>query len=210
MKFNRKLDNWHRLLFTQEFREYANIEKNQEFEIEFEEGSNKITLTMIKNTPELDLDENKDRLNNIIDRIREIPHNDIISKVEEETEDTITVKLEDTDKIYWDKGILKHGKKEIPTEPVTENTTIIEENPVEEEVYTEPKFKSTDVIEFVQVDKIPDEELSKVRFCPYCDLAVEPTSFIKINGKFICSDCIKELKEQLKEDIKARQDKKNK
>ena len=46
-----------------------------------------------------------------------------------------------------------------------------------------------------------DEELTQVDICPYDDNLVEPNSYIKINGKRICTKCINDLKQQLKDEI---------
>ena len=57
------------------------------------------------------------------------------------------------------------------------------------------KFKKTDEISW-------DRPPLKSEVCPYCDREVEPLSTIKINGNYICSSCLLDLKEQLKQDIR--------
>ena len=80
----------------------------------------------------------------------------------------------------------------------------VDNDNVEIEIIPEKKFKRNDTIEFIKIKPIEqqtDEELTQVDICPYDDNLVEPNSYIKINGKRICTNCINDLKQQLKDEI---------
>ena len=87
---------------------------------------------------------------------------------------------------------------------IVSKVTEVDEDTVEVEFVPEKKFKNSDVIEFLKIKPMQqqsDEELSRVDTCPYCDKLVEPNSYIAINGKRICRNCIDDLKQQLKDEI---------
>lgn len=178
MKILRKIDDSYRVLIPQEIRQVLNLTKHQEVELIVDEDNNRIILTPIEKRPvndenEIQLEESEEK-----------------SDIEDLGEKNIPIKIEDNELIY--------GNARLPIKPVTESTRIIDEPKID-------KFKSDDVLQFftpTPISDLNDEDLTNLEFCPKCDKVVEPTSYIRVNGKRICMSCIQDLKDQLKQDIK--------
>lgn len=211
MKILRKIDDSYRILIPQEIRQLFNLTKQQEVELTVDEVNNKIILTPIEKRPVSDENEiqsvqkleqrlpfNYKTIPSLVhssNKDKDLNSDEDISEPElEENEDlgeeNIPIKIEDNKLIY--------GNARLPIKPVTENTRIIDEPKID-------KFKSDDVLQFftpTPISNLNDEDLTNLEFCPKCDKVVEPTSYIRVNGKKICMSCIQDLKDQLKQDIK--------
>lgn len=178
MKILRKIDDSYRVLIPQEIRQVLNLTKHQEVELTVDEDNNRIILVPKEEHSDEDLSE------------PELEENEEKSDTEDLGEENIPIKIEDNKLIY--------GNARLPIKPVTENTRIIDEPKID-------KFKPEDVLQFftpIPLSDLNDEDLTNLEFCPKCDKVVEPTSYVKVNGKRLCMSCIQDLKDQLKQDIK--------
>ena len=177
MKILRKIDDSYRILIPQEIRQLFNLTKQQEVELTIDEDNNRIILTPIEKRPVSDENEIQP-----------------VQKLEQK----LSFDYRNTPPIiyYSNKDIDLNSDEDIHIKPVTE-------------IYEEPtkidKFKSDDILQFftpTPISDLNDEDLTNLEFCPKCDKVVEPTSYIRVNGKRICMSCIQDLKDQLKQDIK--------
>lgn len=197
MKILRKIDDSYRILIPQEIRQLFNLTKQQEVELTIDEDNNRIILTPIEKRPVSD--ENEIQLVQKLEQrlpfnYKTIPHFNYSSnnkKDDLKSNKNISIEIKDNTLIY-------DNNAKIHIEPVTENTRIIDEPKID-------KFKSDDVLQFftpTPLSNLNDEDLTNLEFCPKCDKVVEPTSYVKVNGKRLCMSCIQDLKDQLKQDIK--------
>lgn len=171
MKVIKKIDDCYRILISKEIREKLNLKKYQEIEVELDEEDNKIILTPI-----------------------EKPSKKVLS---EQNNKNIPLEVVN-DKLVYDNARL-------PLERINETTTVIENKEpdlISELPASKRKFKWNDEIEFITSDKdLKEDDEVNLIFCSTCDKVVEPDAYVKINGKRICKDCIKDLKNQLISDI---------
>ena len=197
MKILRKIDDSYRILIPQEIRQLFNLTKQQEVELTIDEDNNRIILTPIEKRPVSD--ENEIQLVQKLEQrlpfnYKTIPHFNYSSNNKRDnlkSNKNISIEIKDNTLIY-------DNNAKIHIEPVTENTRIIDEPKID-------KFKSDDVLQFftpTPLSNLNDEDLTNLEFCPKCDKVVEPTSYVKVNGKRLCMSCIQDLKDQLKQDIK--------
>ena len=177
MKILRKIDDSYRVLIPQEIRQVLNLTKHQEVELTVDEDNNRIILTPIEKRPINDENEIQP-----------------VQKLEQK----LSFDYRNTPPIiyYSNKDKDLNSDEDVHIKPVTE-------------IYEEPtkidKFKPEDVLQFftpTPIGDLNDEDLTNLEFCPKCDKVVEPTSYVKVNGKRLCMSCIQDLKDQLKQDIK--------
>ena len=171
MKLERNIGDGWRIVIPKEMRIEMNLKPAQKLTMESFPDNNEIILFFEKNESESILDNQKDKKECPSSRLNEIPNK--FNKGHKETLVISKIKEVDNDN-------------------------------VEIEIIPEKKFKRNDTIEFIKIKPIEqqtDEELTQVDICPYDDNLVEPNSYIKINGKRICTNCINDLKQQLKDEI---------
>lgn len=197
MKILRKIDDSYRILIPQEIRQLFNLTKQQEVELTIDEDNNRIILTPIEKRPVSDENEIQP-VQKLEQRVSlnylNVPHFNYSSNNKEDDlkfNKNIPIEIKDNTLVY-------DNNAKIHIEPITENTKIIDEPKID-------KFKLEDVLQFftpTPISDLNDEDLTNLEFCPKCDKVVEPTSYVKVNGKRICMSCIQDLKDQLKQDIK--------
>lgn len=177
MKILRKIDDSYRVLIPQEIRQVLNLTKHQEVELTVDEDNNRIILTPIEKRPINDENEIQ-------------PVQKLEQKLPFDYRNTPPI-------IYY-----SNKDKDLKSE---EHITVKQDTEINEEPTKIDKFKLEDVLQFftlIPLSNLNDEDLTNLEFCPKCDKVVEPTSYVKVNGKRICMSCIQDLKDQLKQDIK--------
>lgn len=173
MKIIKKLDDSYRIVIPQEIRQSLGIQKRDSFEIEYENSSNKIILTYLKNDPDLNLEASK------IEQEQS-------PKVETEESEEIPVIIEDNLEL-----------EEIPIKPVS-----LDSPPEEPNALAKPKrkkhiksiFKDTDEISFISTSDLQVEQ-----YCNKCGVRIDSLNMtnIKVNNSILCTNCLQKLKEQI-------------
>ena len=177
MKILRKIDDSYRVLIPQEIRQVLNLTKHQEVELTVDEDNNRIILTPIEECPVNDENE--------IQPVQKL-------------EQRLPFDYRNTPPIIY----YSNKDKDLKSE---EHITVKQDTEIYEEPTKIDKFKNDDVLQFftpIPLSNLNDEDLTNLEFCPKCDKVVEPTSYVKVNGKRLCMSCIQDLKDQLKQDIK--------
>lgn len=127
----------------------------------------------------------------------------IITKVKNEPEQNLMQsRLDNIIQTFKERPILENSMLDLNK---TEEIRIIPETKRKKDriSYDLPDYKGLDTIKIVtDKDELLNEFKNDLVICPRCNKYVEPGCNIKVNNKLICKDCIIDLKNQLKRDIK--------
>ena len=179
MKVNSKIGDSYRVIIPKEIRDILNIEKYQPITLEVDDLG-RIIIDLKCGRTETGLVKN-----------------------------TLNIESLPKGARYWENGVLKVKldepiKEEKPKKVRKKKEKItIKIEPEKEETILD-KFNKSDELEFIKpkpLSEYTDDELIELKFCPKCDGVVEPDSFVRVNGKYICRSCINDLKTQLKKDV---------